>query len=249
MYPLDEQPNFDDLLDDMRDLRIEQEPEDQVYYLALSPVESAGFGDGIGFQAEADEAEYRVAISTSSDDAEYTSLVAGHELGHNHRLSHSPGCDPGDPGDDYPYDDGILGIWAYDGRKKALIAPVGTWDIMSYCDPVWFSDYTYRQVVERVAHVNGNQHVAKSFCAKHDWRVLLVAPNGQTRWGRSYTGRTPARAPEAGNVLDAQGEPVALVNVYRIPTDAQHATTVVIPSPAPGWASIQLEDTTAARFE
>jgi len=240
-YPVNSQPDFDTLLDDIRDLRIDQEPEDTVYYLALSPEESLDGADGLGFRANPDEPDYRVAVSLSNDDAEYTSATVGHELGHNHGLQHSPGCDPGTFDEQYPYDDGLLGIWAYDRRKKVLIAPDKTWDIMSYCDPVWFSDYTYRRVVDRVAHVNGQQHVARSLAVKQSFRVLMLSPDGKARWGHPYTGRVPARAPEAGTVFDSQGNAVATIDVYRIPTNAGHAASVVIPSPQPGWFAVRVQ--------
>ena len=250
VYSVNSDPNFDNLLDDIRDLRAEEEPEDDVYYFALSPVPSSdGSSDGVGFQTDADDADYRVAIGTSSDDAEYTSLVVGHEVGHNQGLPHSPGCDPGEPDLDFPYKDGKIGIWGYDRRKKVLVSPDDTWDIMAYCEPVWFSDYTYQQVLDRVAHVNGNQHVPRRLLVKQAYRVLLVAADGQTRWGHPYTGRRPSRAPEPGTVLDAQGNAVATVNVYRIVTDAHHATSIVIPSPAPGWVSVQLSGLAPVAFE
>jgi hypothetical protein len=250
VYPLNNQPNFDNLLDDMRDVRVQESPQDDVYYVALSPLPSSdGFADGIGFETSEDDPDYRVAVSTSSDDAEYTSLVTAHEVGHNQGLPHSPGCDAGDPDGDYPYAQGKIGVWGFDRRKKVLVDPDETFDIMAYCEPVWFSDYTYQQVVTRVAHVNNKPHIAKGALTKHDFRVLLVAADGGTRWGKAYTGRTPGRAPELATVLDAHGNALASVNVYRIPTDSRHSTSVVVPEPAPGWASIQLPGGTVVSFE
>jgi hypothetical protein len=244
-------PNFDNLLDDMRDFRVKEQPADDVYYVALSPVASSdGFADGIGFQAEPDEADYRVAITTSSDDAEYSSLVIGHEVGHNQGLPHSPGCDPDGPDPMYPYKGGFLGSWGYDHRHAdKLIDPKKTYDIMSYCTPIWFSDYTYEKVVKRVAHVNGNDlHRTKGPVATSDWRVLLAAADGTARWGHPYRGRTPARPAEPGTVYDALGQAVANVNVYRIPTSSGRATSLVMPAPAPGWFSVQVRGLPPVRF-
>lgn len=251
VYQLSNAPNFDNLLDDFRDRRIGEQPADDVYYFALSPVPSSdGFADGVGFLAREDEPDYRVAIGTSSKDAEYTSLVVGHEVGHNQGLDHSPGCDAGDPDRNYPYDDALIGVWGYDRRSKTLQPPTKTWDIMAYCEPAWFSDYTYRKVVDRVASVNGaKQHTRGSSASKRSWRVLLLPSHGEPRWGHPYTGRTPSRAAEAATALDAAGNALATVDVYRVHTTDGHATTVVIPSPAPGWFAIQFAGSPPIRFE
>jgi hypothetical protein len=250
VFPVNSQPDFDDLLDDIRDVRAQDEPADPIYYFALSPLPSSdGFADGVGFETSEDDADYRVAVGTSSDDAEYTSLVVAHEVGHNQGLPHSPGCDAGDPDGDYPYAQGKIGVWGFDRRKKVLVDPADTFDIMAYCEPVWFSDYTYQQVVDRVAHVNNQPHLAKSARVLHDYRVLLLAPDGSSRWGHGYEGRTPSRIPELATVYDAVGNALASVNVYRIRTDSGHSTSVVIPEPALGWASIELAGAGRVLFE
>jgi hypothetical protein len=73
------------------------------------------------------------------DDSEN---VASHELGHNFGRPHAPcggaaGVDPA-----YPYAGGRIGSWGWNGR--ALLNPQQFVDLMSYCNPTWVSDYTYR---------------------------------------------------------------------------------------------------------
>lgn len=78
-----------------------------------------------------------------------------HELGHNMGLLHAPCGNPDslDPG--YPYENGVIGAWGYDIKSGVLIHP-GTPDLMSYCDPIWISDYhfssalKYRLAVEKI---------------------------------------------------------------------------------------------------
>ena len=74
-----------------------------------------------------------------------------HEVGHTLALRHAPGCGAGGPDPGYPYAGGITGMWGYNFEGNALVSPDGTYDLMTYCGPVWISDYffakamTYRQ--------------------------------------------------------------------------------------------------------
>ena len=190
-------------------------------------------------------------MGASDDDPEYSALVVGHEVGHNHGLPHSPGCDAGDPDPAYPYDGGFLGSWGYDHRHEAeLLDPTKTYDIMTYCEPVWFSDYTYKQVAQRVAQVNGQQLLRRQGALPQaSWQVLIASPNAAARWGHPYVGRAPSRAPEAALVLDTAGNPLASVNVFRVATSARHATSFIVPSPASDWAAIQIQGLPPVPFE
>ena len=67
-----------------------------------------------------------------------------HELGHNFNLNHAPCHTSGDP--NYPYPDGSIGAWGYDLLNEALVSP-DTPDLMSYCKPVWISDYHFTKAL------------------------------------------------------------------------------------------------------
>ncbi len=74
--------------------------------------------------------------------------VAAHEWGHNWDLRHSPGCGAGNPDPLYPYADGKIGVWGFDVNPEALKSPSTRYDFMTYCNPDWISDYTYKKVLE-----------------------------------------------------------------------------------------------------
>ena len=77
--------------------------------------------------------------SFSQADAD---LIA-HELGHNFSLRHAPCGGPAGPDPAFPDPDGSIAVWGYDSRGAGrLVAPARP-DIMSYCDPVWISDYHF----------------------------------------------------------------------------------------------------------
>lgn len=241
------EPNFDNLLDDLFDQRSQEQPDDDVYYVEMSPLPSSDGSDGVGFQADPDDPDFRAAVTTSHDDPEEAAMVMAHELGHNHGLDHSP-CDvDGDP--NYPYDGGVIGSYGYDRRHaQELLDPKDNFDLMSYCNPAWFSDYTYQPVLRRVAHVNGADKHRSRLQAKATWRVLIVQANGAARWGHPHVGRAPSGAQEAASVLDAQGNPVATVTVYRKVT-RHGAAWILLPEPARGWAAVQVHGLPAIPFE
>ncbi len=71
--------------------------------------------------------------------------VITHELGHNFGRIHSPCGVTGDPA--YPYTGAKIGVWGYDQGTSQLKPPVADVDIMSYCSPIWVSDWTYMGVL------------------------------------------------------------------------------------------------------
>ena len=69
-----------------------------------------------------------------------------HELGHNFSLQHAP-CRAGAVDPFYPQDDGTTGGWGYDFQRSTLVSPEDTYDLMSYCDPDWISDYSFSKAL------------------------------------------------------------------------------------------------------
>ena len=77
--------------------------------------------------------------SFSQADAE---LIA-HELGHNFSLYHAPCGGAASPDIAFPDPDGSIAAWGYDSRGAGRLVPPTRRDIMSYCEPVWISDYHF----------------------------------------------------------------------------------------------------------
>ena len=67
--------------------------------------------------------------------------VHTHEVGHNMSLQHAPCGVGGDP--EYPHGGANIGVWGYDFFQGRLKGPRDFKDVMSYCDPVWISDYHF----------------------------------------------------------------------------------------------------------
>ena len=72
--------------------------------------------------------------------------VIAHELGHNFSLRHPPCGDPDYTDPHYPYPDGSIGAWGYDLLNQQLVDP-GTAELMSYCSPIWISDFYFTKAL------------------------------------------------------------------------------------------------------
>ena len=86
------------------------------------------------------------AISAVSD-----ALV--HELGHNLSLPHAPCGTTGFLDPEFPYADGSIGVWGHRFKPGAetgvgrLFHPDAYKDLMSYCRPMWISDYNFTKAL------------------------------------------------------------------------------------------------------
>lgn len=87
----------------------------------------------------------RSSIGLNLGQNDDTGSLAAHEIGHNMGRSHAPCNVSGDAS--YPYGGASIGQFGMDGIQNgtpSLLHPNNYVDMMSYCDPVWISDYTYK---------------------------------------------------------------------------------------------------------
>lgn len=151
---------WDSLLNSIADFRASDgAPDDTYYYGIFSPGSSfgsycsGGCVAGLGFIGSPNDSYTRAAIGLgfSGDVASDTAI---HELGHNHGREHAPcgGASGVDPG--YPDSSGSIGSWGFDLVHQQLINPSDTVDMMSYCSPIWVSDYTFKGLANHLANVS-----------------------------------------------------------------------------------------------
>ncbi len=126
---------WDDLIWEIRTLR-EDDGSARYYYGAFTRTAGTNIL-GYGFVG------YPTAIGTDQSAG-----TIAHEVGHNLSLPHAPCGNPAGADTNYPYGGAFIGQWGYSLRYQALRAPDEYYDLMSYCDPAWISDYNYEKVVD-----------------------------------------------------------------------------------------------------
>src|SRR5262249_31404608 len=72
------------------------------------------------------------------------------EVAHSLGRRHAPCGNPDGIDQSYPYAGASIGVWGYDLKTKELRDPNALLDFMSYCHPVWVSDYTYSALFARI---------------------------------------------------------------------------------------------------
>lgn len=179
---------WSDLLQEISELRQQDAPAKDVYYYGIHNAKSGGLL-GLGWVAGANDVWSRAAIGvgwTGDTSAE----TAVHELGHNHGRPHSP-C--GVDGDwNYPHAGAKIGVWGYNIAKDKLLSPSSTVDFMSYCDPPWVSDHTYKALFKRLKSVNNAAIYIPAELKNRTWERVKIL-DGQATWLTPVTLEDPPR--------------------------------------------------------
>ncbi|HEU5098567.1 MAG TPA: CARDB domain-containing protein [Roseiflexaceae bacterium] len=161
--------------------------------------------------------------------ADITSDTAAHEIGHNLGRYHAP-CDT-TTGIDKNYPDKTASIvqFGVDVSKGKLLNPSTTKDVMSYCEPQWISDYTYKALYRALG---GKAAVASS--AAPGEAVLVrggIAPDGTASLAPVYDlVGVPDSAPESSDYrvefLDAAGSVIASQPVAVLEMEQPHVVAL-----------------------
>lgn len=139
--------------------------------------------------------------------------VMAHELGHNFGRWHAPCGGPSQVDGNWPHathPGAVIGSYGYD-IATGVLKPTTQFDLMSYCDPAWISDYTYTAVLNyRLANpdmvsasVQGRETAPVRSKAGRSVRSLLI-------WGRIESGQVilePAFEVDAPASLPARTGP------------------------------------------
>ncbi|HET9954998.1 MAG TPA: hypothetical protein VFQ61_10865 [Polyangiaceae bacterium] len=242
------------MLDQVRAKRRQDAPAADIYYYGLlKPTNTlreycgSGCTAGIGYVVTqgsgSQQAAQRAALGLGFSDNASAETMA-HEVGHNHGRSHAPCVQGGTiSGVDaaFPQKDGTIGVYGWDLRKSALIPPTYT-DMMGYCSKQWISDYTYKGILNRVASLNTTAMASEVVRSEliQPYRVLLIEPKG-ARWGIPISEPAlPSGEPELADLLDATGQTVSQVEVYRTAISDIEAFSVEVPEPPAGVVAIRV---------
>lgn len=246
------------MLDQVRAKRAADKPATDVYYFGmLKPASTlraycqssctTGIGYVVSSATGTTAANSRAAMGIAFGDSASTTTMA-HEIGHNHGRNHAPCSTAGTiSGVDanYPaaYTNAIIGDWGWDSRTQTFYDPSKYKDIMSYCSPLWISDYNYSALVTRVAAVNGVSDILVANAEVAKWRIMLVDNDFGPRWGIPLDDATPAEGEaELAVVYDASGQELTYVRVYRTDVgDLPGAASYMVPPPQSNWYAIAVK--------
>ena len=119
-----------------------------------------------------------------------------HEVGHLQGLGHvaCPDTDPDKVDPNYPYAQGLTGVWGYGLFDHVLHDPAIAHDYMSYCsEGYWTSDWTWARNYQRIVQLTSWDTAAKP---AEELRTLLIGwigEDGQRSWW-TVRGRIPSEA-------------------------------------------------------
>jgi len=132
------------LLSQMNALRI-AEGSTRYYFGVIKPGYTSG-GTGFGYIGlpAAVGVDWQGTVQPTTN---YRSMTAAHEWGHNFNRRHVNCGGPSSPDPSYPYTPTSIGVYGYDIVLSAARSTTLA-DFMSYCQPLWISDYTYKAVLD-----------------------------------------------------------------------------------------------------
>jgi hypothetical protein len=234
---------WDNALDHLYRLRAEAQPAHDVFYFgAMAP--KASFGSyctgscilGFSNVAEDTDVESRgsigITVFQDGSGAKDAWDTLAHELGHAMGREHAP-CgisDPNDTDPDYPYPNaGMGGRYGYDFDLMKLVKPKPARDVMSYCTPVWISDYTYRALFDRLDYIASESFRALAYAPRALFRLARIGRNGHSAWlGERHRSGTARLA--TLDLLDGVGQRVGNIDAQVVAVDHAPGGYVWLPS-------------------
>ncbi|MEO7092200.1 MAG: M66 family metalloprotease, partial [Polyangiales bacterium] len=237
---------FDELLDSVVSLRIsDKAPRDVYYYGAFANASSfdAYCGGGCvtglcGLTDDESDSTVRACVGVGFT-GKYSAETMTHEVGHAHGRYHAPcggaaGTDPS-----YPYTGAKIGVWGYDLVAKKLMDPARNVDLMSYCNPVFVSDFQYQGLLERMAAIASGKMM--KLPAPAAYRFVRVRADGSLAWGKPVElHEPPMGAPRAILFEDALGAPLATAVGHFYPYDHLPGGMLLVPQGPAGFTSLRV---------
>jgi hypothetical protein len=118
------------------------------YFHGIFPAASVGGLDYYGIAYVPDSPNNPTPVAQSWDRLPAAAYTVAHELGHNLGRRHAPCGNPAGVDPSYPYGGARLGVSGWDAIDQQARNPGQYYDMMSYCNPEWISDYNFRRILD-----------------------------------------------------------------------------------------------------
>jgi len=249
---------WEDMLDLVTMLWTSEGNPDSYYYGLLDIYCDSSCIAGIGWLGG-----YRAAVGYTGIGPAHAgaSETHAHEVGHNHGREHAPGCGAALPDLSYPYldslgraiiGDGLHANFGFDIQSLAIKPYSDFYDVMSYCNPEWISDYTY----EALWDYDSSPSIAPQSLESPQGTLLVsgwLSEDGRISFRPAYRLDVAAYQPKGGEydliMLDAQGRELGAYAFTPVsthgdrigggPTESSMAFHLAIPY-AEGLAAIRV---------
>lgn len=242
-------------------LRLAEKPAPDVYYYgAFAPAATVNAycpnGCVLGLSNVAtsvSDASQRASVGVLYNDP----IVIGtmpHEVGHAHGRYHAPCGNVAGPDANFPYANATIGAWGFSIVSKKLFDPGPAsgssssnlpHDFMSYCSPVWTSDYTFKALFERGQALASTRiaNLGPALSAR-PLRVLLEDERGSLAW--SGQPPTVSDEPLAGDVhlvayLNGEGSTLGASTAHRYEFDHLGGGYWLVPDGPAGTALLRID--------
>lgn len=166
---------WDQLLNAVMNMRQDENVDPDVYYVGVfNPAATIreyckagcvlGIAPAAGF-ANPSALDTQMALRSAlvvGYQTDHSGGTISQELAHAMGRLHAPCGNPAAIDKKYPYKEANLGSTGWDVISKELVSSDDHSDFMSYCSPVWVSDYTYKAIFDRMTKVQDTLKTQKS---------------------------------------------------------------------------------------